>query len=157
VGTGVVSPMAGCGVWAYGLRRGEFRCGRNGSGIGGGSVRSGAVVAGVRAGGLLRENAELGFCAGGGAGSGFMGWIRDFADLGFCAGGGAGSGFMGWIRENADLGFCAGRGAGSVGVRPGGSIRDLWEMRPGRVSAADAGFRQRSWLGCLGGWQVPCR
>ncbi len=74
---------------------------------------TGHALGGCRAGGLLRENANSRFCAGGGTGSGFKGLIREYAGSGLCAGGAVGSGFKGSIRENADSRFCAGGGAGS--------------------------------------------
>jgi hypothetical protein len=60
---------------------------------------------------LIRGNEELGFCAGGVGGSGFMGLIRGNEELGFCAGGVGGSGFIGLIRGNVDSGFWAGAAA----------------------------------------------
>ncbi len=66
--------------------------------------------------GLIRENADPGFCAGAAVGSGFKGLIRENADPGFRAVAAAGSGFKGLIRENADLGvWCGCRGAGEGG------------------------------------------
>src|SRR5580700_3152800 len=136
--------MAGCGVWAYGLRRGEFRCGRNGSGIGGGSVRSGAVVAGVRAGGLLRENAELGFCAGGGTGAGLSAAVPAGA-----AGGGAERN-----RERVRGGEGSGQSNGGkryLGVRVAVGRVQVWPERVGdwrrlRPERGGGGGRPRWWV-----------
>jgi hypothetical protein len=46
-----------------------------------------------------------------------MGLIRGIVDLGFGAGGAAGSGFMGLIRGSSGFGVLIGRGAAVLGPR----------------------------------------
>ena len=81
------------------------------------------AVGGCETKGLIRENVDLGFCAGAAVGSGFMGMIRENVDLRFgvgAPGGEAGSGTGGLICENADSEwarrrrFAAGRGRGGA-------------------------------------------
>jgi hypothetical protein len=76
--------------------------------------------------GMIRGNADLGFCADATAGSGFMGMIRGNVDLGFCAVAAVRSGFMGMIRENVDLGFgvaVAVRRSGTLTRAPSATLR----------------------------------
>ena len=103
------------------------------SGVGGGCGLSGAMV----------------------QASGLVGW---FAIWDFAWAAGPARGSRGGFGNTQICGFARAAGEGVLaGPRLGGLMRDLSEMRPGRVSAADAGLRQRSWVGSLDGWQVLYR
>ena len=100
---------------------------------------------------MIRENADLGFCADAAVVSGFMGMIRENVDLGFCVDAAAGSGFMGMIRENADLGFGADAAAASGFIAAPHVSRGPREGRTGQNPGACA-VAGASTVDAHGGW-----